>query len=218
MNTLLIDMDLTFQTPIHITGDRRKLGVDKAYAKSALGPYTIPASSLKGHLRSNAEVLLRTWGLKVCQAPEPSGMCRDPVELCLICRVFGNPRQRSSLKFSEALPQSLDVISQDRSGVSISRTRRTSLDQRLFFVETISSDAATKWMASVSGHFQAEKAAQEAAALICLAAKSSPGIGGGKSRGLGRIASWNVRASIDSKTISEDDLKPIWQLWAGRKE
>ena len=218
MNSLLIDMDLTFQAPIHITGDSRKLGVDKASAKSAQGPYSIPATSLKGHLRSKAEVLLRTWGLDVCHSPEPSEMCLDSSGFCLICRTFGNPRQRSPLMFSDALPQSLDVVSQNRGGVSISRLRRTSLEQRLFFVETLSSDPAIKWNASITGHFQTHRAAQEAAALIYLAAKSSPALGGGKSRGLGQIASWKMNVSIDSKPVTENDLKPIWQSWTEGKE
>lgn len=213
MNNLQISMELKFQTPLHITGDRRMWGADKAAAVSSQGSFVIPASTLKGNLRYRAETLLRTWGQEVCQSPEPGGMCSDPSSICLVCRVFGNPRYRSALKFSEALAAPKEVTSQIRSGVSISRYRRTSMDQRLFFTETVSSDIVTNWAARASGNFQTVQAALEAATLIYLAAKSGPAIGGGKSRGLGSIKSWQIKAILDGKVLSEDDFRPIWQAW-----
>ncbi len=218
MNHLLINMKLSFQAPIHITGDRRMWGADKAAALSSLGSFVIPASTLKGNLRFRAETLLRTWGQEVCQSPEPGAMCSDPSMLCLVCRVFGNPRYRSALKFSEALAAPKEVTSEIRSGVSISRYRRTSMEQRLFFTETASSEPATEWTARASGHFQTKQAALEATALIYLAAKSGPAIGGGKSRGLGWIGSWQVEAILDDQVLSEGDLRQIWQAWTEGKK
>lgn len=218
MNQLRINMKLSFQAPIHITGDRRIWGADKAAALSSQGSFVIPASTLKGNLRFRAETLLRTWGQEVCQSPEPGGMCHDLSRLCLVCRVFGNPRYRSVLRFSEAQVAPKEVTSEIRSGVSISRQRRTSMEQRLFFTETASSEPSTEWIASAIGHFPTKQAALEAIALVYLAAKSGPAIGGGKSRGLGYIESWQVEAILDGQVLSEKDLEQIWQAWtAGKK-
>lgn len=221
MNHLTIHIDMNLQTPLHITGDRRVLSVDKSLAVSPFGSiaspvYTIPASSLKGRLRSRAEAILKSWGLKVCSSPDPGGMCRDQSDLCHICRVFGNPRFRSPIKFSEAKPPS-DVMEEIRSGVAINRVRKTALDQHLFFVQTAFSDPSEKWTATADGFFPSPGRAREAAALIILASKFNLAIGGGKSRGLG-WASTKVEAKIDDQVISNEDLKEIWQRWAGGNE
>lgn len=213
MNQLLIKMKLRFQSPIHITGDRRVWGADKAAALSPQGSFVIPASTLKGNLRIRAEILLRTWGQEVCQSPEPGAMCHDLSKLCLVCRVFGNPRYRSVLRFSEAQAAPRTVTSEIRSGVSISRQRRTSTEQRLFFTETASSEPATDWTASANGNFPTKKAALEAITLVYLAARIGPALGGGKSRGLGYIKSWQMEAILDGQLVSEEDLKQTWQGW-----
>lgn len=92
------------------------------------------------------------------------------------------------------------------------------MEQRLFFTETASSEPSTEWIASAIGHFPTKQAALEAIALVYLAAKSGPAIGGGKSRGLGYIESWQVEAILDGQVLSEKDLEQIWQAWtAGKK-
>jgi len=219
MNHLKLQIEMNLQTPLHTTGDRRALGADKASAVSSSGSYIIPASSLKGRLRSRAEAILKSWGLNVCSAPDPGGMCRDRSSLCLVCRVFGSPRYRSPIKFGEAKPPG-DVIPEIRSGVAISRTRRTALDQHIFFVETIFSDfsdPSNKWTAAADGCFPTTERAREAAALIILAARCNSAIGSGKSRGLGWVST-QVKAKIDDQEVSETDLKDIWHHWAGGKE
>lgn len=220
MNQLLINMKLRFKAPLHITGDRRTWGASKATAISSLGAiggdshsFAIPASTLKGNLRYWAETLLRTWGQEVCQSPEPGAMCKDPSKICLACRVFGNPRYKSKLNFIEARAINKEVTSEVRSGVSISRYRKTSMEQRLFFTETASSESGTEWTAAARGNFQTRQESLEATALIYLAAKSGPAIGGGKSRGLGGIESWQIDATIDGQSVSVDDLEKIWQSW-----
>ncbi|HUM81567.1 MAG TPA: RAMP superfamily CRISPR-associated protein [Methanothrix sp.] len=221
MSHLTLRIDMNLQTPLHITGDRRLLGVDKASAMSAFGShkhtvYTIPASSLKGRLRSRAEAILKSWDFKICSAPDPGGMCRDQSDLCLVCRVFGNPRFRSPIKFGEAKPPG-DTMQEIRSGVAIGRVRGTALDQHLFFVETTFSDPSKIWIAHGDGHFPSPESAREAAALIILASRFNSAIGSGKSRGMGWISS-QVKAKIDDQEVSDADLKEIWQRWAGGKE
>jgi len=216
MSFLTLDIRLTLETPLHTTGNRRLWGVDKASAVSTDGRYVIPATSLKGYLRANAETLLTSWGLRGCLAPSPITMCLDPQNLCLACRVFGNSRSMTPLKFSEARPLD-EVSSLVRSGVSISRYRRTALPQRLFFIEAVQSSSTTEWVAKATGIFEAWQAAKEAAALISLAARMQRAIGGGRSRGLGWIGSWSIHAILDGQVLSEDDFQSIWQTWSGGK-
>jgi CRISPR/Cas system CSM-associated protein Csm3 (group 7 of RAMP superfamily) len=213
MSLLALDIRLTLETPLHTTGNRRLWGVDRACAVSSDDKYVIPATSLKGYLRANAEVLFSSWGLPVCLAPSPT-MCLDPQNPCLVCRVFGNPRRMAPLKFSEARPLD-EVSSLVRSGVSISRYRRTALPQRLFFIETVQSPSTTEWGAKATGSFESQRAAKEAAALISLATRMQRAIGGGRGRGLGWIRSWSIRVKLDNQPLSDNDFQPIWQEWSG---
>jgi len=217
VSLLTLDIRLSLDTPLHTTGSRRLWGVDKASAISVDGKYVIPATSLKGFLRANAEALLTSWGLPICLAPQPTTMCHDLQNLCLVCQVFGNPRRMAPLKFAELRP--LDEVSPSvRSGVSISRYRRAALPQRLFFIETVQSPPTAEWVTKAIGSFETSQAAKEAAALIYLATRVQRAIGGGRSRGLGWIGSWHLQTMLDNQTLSEDDLPPIWQTWSGGTE
>lgn len=214
MNQLILDMCFILQTPLHTTGNRWLWGADKASALSAEDLYMIPATSLKGLLRANAEAILKTWNLPVCQTPEPGNMCSNRTSLCLVCKVFGNPRFTAPLKFSDAKPPPGEVETQIRSGVSMSRYRRVVLPQRLFFIETVQSQSKTEWIAQVAGCFPTPQGAEEAAALIYLAMQASNAIGGGRSQGLGWIKSWRFKATLDNQSLSEAHLQPIWQTWS----
>jgi hypothetical protein len=92
------------------------------------------------------------------------------------------------------------------------------MEQHLFFTETASSEPSVEWTASANGHFPTKQAAMEAVALVYLAAKSGPALGGGKSRGLGCIESWKIEAILDDQVLSEEDLERIWQAWTEEKK
>ncbi len=196
MNKLILDMRFILETPLHTTGNRWLLGADKASALSVDGLYVIPATSLKGFLRANAEALLKTWNLPVCQPPKPGNMCLDSSNLCLACQIFGNPRFLAPLKFADAKPLLSEVSTQIRSGVSISRYRRAALAQQLFFIETVQCHLEREWGVQATGCFPVPQAAKKAAALISLATRTGHGIGGGRSRGLGWIKLWHCKATL----------------------
>lgn len=214
---LVLDFNLVLSSPLHITGDRRLWAADRATARSATGDYTIPATSLKGCLRSAAEAILKTWSPgTVCDAPQPEQMCRDVTALCLVCRVFGNPRRASALKFSDAVAADCSrVAGSIRSGVSIGRQRRAALSERLFFVETAASQPGNAWIARAEGFFQASDAALEAAALVWLAARYRHAVGAGATRGLGWVYDWRIRATLNEEQCSETDFRPLWNAWSG---
>lgn len=208
---LQIDVEIELRTAFHTTGNLRRLGVDKALARNAEGQWVIPATTLKGFLRENAEVLLHTWGHTVCIGPEPGNMC-DAQALCAVCQTFGTPRHPSPLRFGDARPISPEGETAIRSGVAISRHRRAARPQRLFFVETTEA-MPTQWYARCEGEFQDSNAAKATAALLTMAARWGTAIGGGKTRGLGWIKHMKLEATLNGNALSEADLLPFWQAW-----
>jgi len=220
MNYLKVTIEFCLGTAFHTTGNRRRWEADKALALDVEGQYVIPATTVKGFLREKAELLLRTWGHQVCTGPEPSRMC-DSTSLCLVCQVFGNPRHSSPLRFSDArftAPAFHAIGTAIRSGVAISRYRRAASPQRLFFVETTQA-MPTHWIATCEGYFQSTQAAQEAAALLALAAAWGTAIGGGRSRGLGWLTQSQVKeAFLDGEPIALETLEQFWRDWEGGKD
>lgn len=214
MINLEIRLHLQFRTAFHTTGNRRRWGADKVLAQRYDGSYVLPASSLKGALRDAAERVLRSHGHHVCVAPDPARMCQDPETLCQVCRIFGNPRRPSPLRFTDGvLPQGPEII-QIRSGVSISRRRRSVVPHRLYFVETTAA-GPMETQAVIQGLFSSQKEAEEAAALIVLAARMLPALGAGRTRGLGWLESVKVECTIDGQTLGETELKRYWDQWSG---
>lgn len=210
MEHLVIELCFHLSTAFHSTGNVRRPGMDKALARDAEGRWVIPATTVKGFLREKAEILLHTWGHRVCFGPEPANMC-DGRTPCLVCQVFGNPRYSSPLRFADGSPLA-ETDTDVRSGVAISRHRRAAYPQRLFFIET--TDAMpTQWRAYCEGDFPNEDAAKSAAALIAMAACWGTAIGGGKTRGLGWIENVQVKAVLNGTEIPKQDLVPIWQAW-----
>lgn len=215
MNYLRLEVKIAFSTPFHTTGNRWRWGADKAVAVSPHGHYVLPATTLKGLLRSQAESLLRTWGIPVCMGPEVDTLCRDLENLCLVCQVFGHPRQAASLRFADAVPvDSTRALSQIRNGVAISRQRKASVPQQLFSIEAVEAPL-TEWRSVWEGYFKETEEARKAAALICLAAHSIFTIGGGRSRGLGWTAKWEISVKLDGGTLTVEELREYWQVWAG---
>ncbi|MGQ9586532.1 MAG: RAMP superfamily CRISPR-associated protein [Anaerolineae bacterium] len=211
MEHLQIDIDLELETALHSTGNLRRLGADRALARSAEGGWVIPATTVKGFLRENGETFLRTWGHAVCTGPEPGNMC-DGQSPCLVCRIFGNPCHPSPLRFNDAVLITPETGTAIHSGVAISRHRRAAYPQRLFFLETTET-TPSRWHASCEGDFRDAGTAKAAAALVALAARWGTAIGGGKSRGLGWIKQVQVKIVLNGTKILEQDLLPFWQAW-----
>jgi CRISPR/Cas system CSM-associated protein Csm3 (group 7 of RAMP superfamily) len=214
MNHLKLDVRLTLKTPLHTTGNRWVWQADKASAQSADGLFVVPATTLKGVLRANAETILKTWGVSVCTGPNPGTMCADLAHLCPVCRVFGNPRRRTPLKFRDARLPPNESNSQIRSGVGISRQRQAAIAQHLFFIETVTGVEGHEWLTIWDGYYAQQKDALETVALVYLAAGLGQIIGSGGSRGLGWINKWQIQAMINQEAVSEESLTSCWQAWA----
>jgi len=201
----------------------------------------IPGSSLKGVLRSYAERLLRSRGVKACDPTEPKEdkpnlpkSCganlqkKDPPHKkynnsCPACRTFGNTELRGRLGVSDAYPADPKAVKiETRYGVAISRTKQ-SVAHGPFDMEV-----------AVSGEFKAEVTLQNyelwqlGLLAACFEAMNDGWltVGFGKNRGFGR-----VRVCVDELTIeqqSEDALQGIaavreslveqYELWEKDRE
>jgi len=211
MAHLHITLKLTWRTAFHTTGNRWKWGADKALTQRYDGQFVLPATSLKGALREQAERLMRGH-VHICASSDPGQMCPNPDNLCLVCRVFGNPRRPSPLRFQDVLLPQEEMETQIRAGVAISRRRRAAVPQRLYFVETTAA-GSMQAQAVVEGFFRQE--AEEAAALVVLAARMLPSLGAGRSRGLGWLAAVDAQCTIDGQPLPNATLQAYWNQWLG---
>ncbi len=206
---LKIALQIKWRTAFHTTGNRWRWGADKALVRRYDGAYVLPATSLKGALRAQAERIL---GDKACKAPNPNHMCPDPNHLCLACEVFGNPRRVSPLRFYDVvLPKSEPQI---RAGVAISRRRRAAVPQRLYFVETTAAGLLEAHTV-IEGFFPYQQEAEEAAALVVLAARMLPTLGAGRTRGLGWLEAIEPECMIEDHLLDETVLEHHWNQWLG---
>lgn len=181
------------------------MGIDKSTIRDADGHLIIPASTIKGKVRSECERILRGINPEIiCRPPKAEEMCphydlpgeKDkPVyerDVCPICKLFGTTGRKARLLFSDAtldMKTKLEreklegVDSQIRPGVTISRKRRTAEDERLYFIETSSPKAGFIFKGVIQGNIQSNKEV----ALILAGIRNVPALGGGKSRGMGWI-------------------------------
>ncbi len=198
---------------LHTTGDRAELWTDKALAldwHKGRKP-VVPATSIKGWLRENAEKVLRSLGQSVCDGSRPSAICRS--RKCLVCQVFGHPREKSPLIFSDG---SFDETLRDtRTNVSLSRHRKASYEERLFTVEVAWSKT---FEAKGVGFFSTLQEAKQAAAILWLSAKAGFALGASRSRGLGWLKLKECEFKCDGAVISEEELKALVNTWRGGKD
>ena len=196
---LQIELVFELSSGVHVTGEQAKLWADKALVvdwREGKKPI-VPATTLKGWLRESAERILRGLGQGICDGSRADTIC----DSCPVCAVFGAPRQRSPLYFSDAI---LDGSATDvRMNVSLSRHRKTAYEERLFSTEVA-------WQrqvhARIEGWFDSPDKALQAAALLVLAAKAGYAIGAARSRGLGWIRLVQQRVTVDGAEISENEL------------
>lgn len=164
----------------------------------------LPGSSLKGVLRSQAERIARTLGLRCCDPLDENKSCERRVqelkkkakqrgedfpsarvyrELCTICRVFGHTVQASHLQISDAYPEEPVARTERRDGVAIDRISGA-VAAGPFTLEVVTEG---RFPSRLSLHnFQLWQVGLLALVLRDVNEGRVP-IGFGKSRGLGRV-------------------------------
>lgn len=171
----------------------------------------IPGSTLKGKTRNECERILASLNWKVCHAPRADTMCPHDPDVksspCEICNLFGGPSHQSRLFFCDAVVEAEQDLApflvKAQTGVSLSRTRRTSEDERLYYFER--GIEGLDYQGKVEGYLDASSANRQLALLIAAFGRLVA-IGGGKSRGAG----W-TRFLLDSLWV--DDLRISDEQW-----
>lgn len=185
----------------------------------------IPASSVKGRLRWHFTQLARNlFGKKaIC---DPDQHCRT-LPFCPICVLFGSEALEGQLAFHDAalakewqnLAYARDYggslkladffETERRTNVSISRRRGVAIEQQLFASEVASSELEfdAKVSGEVTGVLPPLKVngvdVPAEIALLIIAARTVPHIGGSKSRGLGRCSIQAQEIKVDGITLTE---------------
>jgi CRISPR-associated protein Csm3 len=184
--------------------------VDLINVKDANGFAYVPASTIKGKLRSacskvalilNDEPSFMSKEHKLCNKLE-ADVCKheNPKDRCIICRLFGSSFIEGKLVFKDAVINEddankirvlssinlfrVDEQNEVRNSVKLSRSLRISSPQNLFTVET------TSRKLTFNGSIYAkEYLTEQEQNLLKFGLKIISHIGGQKARGLGRIES-----------------------------
>lgn len=205
-----ITLHFQFRSAIHITGERAQLWTDKAMLLDWRGQHAvIPATSIKGWLRDHVERTLRGLGREVCDSSDASSLCGR----CITCQLFGSPRHRALLRFSDVLLH--DDLRDIRMNVSLSRYRRASYEERLFSTELA---WTPEFACKVDGILNDRQFAETAAALVYLGARVGFALGGARSRGLGWVSLAKYEARIDRQLLSDHDLNSYLQQLVGQPQ
>lgn len=196
-----IEVTIKFQflSPFHSTGEHIQLWADKSLIlewTDGKNPI-ISATTIKGWLRDGVERALRGLGIPVCNSSTPSTICGT----CPVCKLFGHPQKKSSLRFHDAKLK--NCIRDVRMGVSLSRYRKTSYEERLFSMET---GWQNEWECKVNGFFSSKNEALLAVAFIWLGANIGFAMGGARSRGLGWVELKDFQVKVDGKIVSKEEF------------
>ena len=203
---------------------------DKPIVRTAADRLLIPASQVKGRLRHECEKLLRSLQWPICESPVAETMCPERAGLteqfhqdryrlsealagypeaksyhCYACQLFGNPTLPARVIFDDLVCEtSPDLLAEVlRPGVTLSRTRRTAVEQRFFLLETSPANLALKFSGEVV--FTPESP-NYGPALITAALRHVNALGGSKSAGLGWLT---AKLDAGDQRLTLDALRPV---------
>lgn len=203
--------------------DRPLLRQHRLNADANRLPVLVPASTLKGKLRAEAQRILCTFGRsgEICSGRSPESMCpaywwtrpNPPADdHCLLCRLFGSPWREGKLAFSDAVlggdpARDVDI----RPGVGISRCRGTVKEKLLFLTETA---AAVPEGLDFEGSTVVGRGVEpREAALIWLAIHAVAAFGSSRSRGQGWVGTREVMMVLGGQPLDGEQLVPILHDW-----
>jgi len=197
-------------SPLHIGGEvRQNTDADRPLLKQQDGYPYIPATSIKGRLRHEAESFLRAMGYPVCNAPIAEQMCQpENAPVCSICQIFGSPWYEAGVYFSDLIIQTsgLDIGSTSsttlRMGNQLNRRRRVVEEKHLFSTELYAPGMLWRF----AGEIDFNRPEYDLALLV-MAARGVNMMGGSRSRGLGWCM---VTLSCESVSL---DPKALWDAW-----
>lgn len=142
-NRITIRGKLKFETQLHVgTGEAPALDVRNSVLKLKDGIPYIPASSLKGVMRSEVERVAKARNLPICDPtnPEASPKCHEDNqdEPCIVCMMFGSKKVAAHIFVQDAFPSDSSVGFNFQPHVGIDRKSAVKEEQALYSFETIS--------------------------------------------------------------------------------
>ncbi len=200
----ILKLSLTFKNDFHTTGESKGSLVD--FLKDSKDSPYIPATHVKGVMRTEAERILRTTENISCYITgNPKVVLCDEVKNggfgCDVCRIFGVPNTRGGGDYREGKIRITDfkteknVEAVSRMHVSIERDTQTKSEHALFNMLSVPSKT------EFSGYIiirEALTTSEEKLLAASIHSMAHYGIGKDRSRGLGGIMD-----SPESLKISE---------------
>lgn len=193
---------------------------DKTPVRDVDGIAIIPGSTVKGRLRYHCKRICLSLGehlgkllpqgetaveKPVCQAQgewdTPAALCKDSLNLCIICRIFGSPLFPSPYRFSDLQPEQRDSILAQKSLPALSFTADSELMTRVRknrYTQTAENNALYCYEQVKSkdilytGTINGPTLTPLELKLIEAGLKVMTHLGGGRSKGLGRITTATI--------------------------
>lgn len=196
-----LQMNITFHSPFIIGSGFGVAGIiDSTTVKDSDNIVFIPASSIKGKIRSEFKKVLESLGEPVCNSiiGDRLEMCKsdDMKDACAVCRMFGSEFYEGSLIFEDAVMDNrtrelfLKIVknrprpafqSTIRTGTRLNRYLRTVDEGALFTLEGV--NPSITFASSISG---ACYISDEEYSLFKGTIETITHLGGSKARGMGR--------------------------------
>lgn len=195
----VLDVELTTRSGLRIAGPSDRDDVDIAVHQDHRGVPVVPGSSLKGVMRSLAERVLAAHGrglaCDILANPCLGTPGQDEIEpdleqleqLCWCCQVFGSPHRGSRLFVGDLHADVAETVVRD--GVGIDRGELRAADGIKFDYEVVVPDQTFKGELRLD-HDDVDSRNTDLGlvlGLLELIDAGATGLGGGTSRGLGRV-------------------------------
>lgn len=212
----MISLQLTLEldSPLHVGSEtRQNTWADRPLLKDDAGRPYVPATSIKGRLRYEMELVTRHALISQGLDPDQGIVCQPPTRMCQpsltgwncpVCELFGSPWQESTLYFddlvlgiSETENLSLAAV---RTGTRVNRRRRVVEDEFLFTTEMSTPGLPL----SFSGQVRCRDSSLDLTPLY-VAAQMAHQVGGVRSRGLG-WCKLELEGSPEPHALAEDWL------------
>ena len=217
-----INLTLNSEMPLHIGTGLGVIGVvDKGVNRDQDGNVFIPGSSIKGRLRYHFIQLYDSFIGSI--AHNGSKFCLNDMiqDCCPVCQIFGSRFHQGRFIFANATSEYPEIKSIEinrsheifrkfqtivRRHNKISRRRKTAEEKHLFALEAAVPKLA--YSTSIDGTLTlspGESSAPKEVALLLASIKMLEKLGGGKSRGLGRVKA-EIEATVNGTSHNFSEL------------